>query len=85
MNPTRALLIVPRARHIATTEALIADEKHLGRDLRAEKRRLVVPGLLPLGEILRDFSEFDASWRLRVTGMDVMRRTGMVASKSRRR
>ena len=69
MNPLRTLLVIIRPSHVAFTQSRIDSEEHLGSDLSAQERRLLVPEILPLWEILGDLGQLDAGRRLRVRGM----------------
>lgn len=69
MNPLRPQLIILHPRHKPLTQPLIDHKNHLRRNLRAQKDRLVEPGVLPLRKVLRHFRQLDAGRGLAVTGM----------------
>lgn len=69
MNPHRPQIIILRAGHKPLTQPLIDHKHHLGRDLRAQKPRLLHPTLFPLREIIRHLQRLDTSRCLRVAGM----------------
>lgn len=69
MNSLRAKLVVLGASHKALAQALINDKYDLGRDLGAQKVRLVKAHFLPFGEIFGDLGKFDARRRLAMARM----------------
>lgn len=69
MDPLRPDIVILSATHEPLTQALIHPEHDLGRDLRAQERRLLRPGILPLREILRHPRDLDAGGGLVVAGL----------------
>lgn len=69
MNPLRSQFIIFRPRHKPFTQALIHHKHHFGRDLRAQKSRLLRPRIFPFWEVLWHLRYLDTCGCLSVTGV----------------